>query len=168
MSEKRSKTVTWADPMIGAGRAREMSGLAYMQALCDGTIPLPPISRLLNMQFVAVGEGWIDVALQPDESHYNPIGSVHGGPIATVLDSATACAVHSTLPAGTGYTTLELKVNYVRAVSTETGLLTCRGVVIHRGRRVATSEAHLRDKDGKLYAHATSTCMIFASSGTPR
>jgi uncharacterized protein (TIGR00369 family) len=98
--------------------------------------------------------------MQPSEYHFNPIGSVHGGVTATILDSAMACAIHSKLPQGTAYTTLEIKVNYIRPIIIETGRLTCVGEVIHMGRRMATAEGKLYDAAGKLYAHATTTCMV--------
>ena len=102
--------------------------------------------------------------MTPGEQHYNPIGAVHGGIITTILDSVMGCAVHSTLPAGVGYTTLELKVNFVRAVTHRVGPLRCEGKVVHGGRQVATADATLTDLNGKLYAHATSTCMIFGAT----
>jgi uncharacterized protein (TIGR00369 family) len=108
-------------------------------------------------------------AIEPMEYHYNPIGSVHGGVACTLLDSAMGCAVHTTLPAGVGYTTAELKVNLVRAITSATGLLEAEGKVIHRGNRLATAEGFLRDMDGRLYAHGTSTCVILphTSGNTP-
>jgi uncharacterized protein (TIGR00369 family) len=114
---------------------------------------------------VEVSEGRAVFAVEPAEYHYNPIGTVHGGLAATVLDSALACAVHSTLPAGSGYTTLELHVNLVRAIGHDTGRLTCTGEVVHVGGRVATAQAKLTDASGKLYAHGTTTCMLFRPPG---
>ncbi|MBC8075392.1 MAG: PaaI family thioesterase, partial [Chloroflexales bacterium] len=99
-------------------------------------------------------------AATPAEYHYNPIGSVHGGVAATLCDSAMACAIHTTLPAGVGYTTLELKVNFVRPITVQTGRVTCEGTLIHMGGRVATAEARLTDASGALYAHATTTCLV--------
>ena len=107
--------------------------------------------------------GKVTFFLQPEEYHYNPIGSVHGGVIATLLDSAVGCAVHSTLPAGVWYTTLEIKVSYIKAVTAKTGLLRCEGTVLSAGRQVATAEGRLIDSQGKLYAHATTTCLILKS-----
>jgi uncharacterized protein (TIGR00369 family) len=117
--------------------------------------------RLLNMGIDELDKGRVVFTLEPAEYHYNPIGSVHGGIISTICDSAMGCAVQSTLPAGTGYTTLELKVNFLRAVTLETGPMRCEGRVIHVGGRVATAEAYLTDGAGTRYAHATTTCMIF-------
>lgn len=159
--EQYSRTIQWYDPTEGTRRGLQMAGLDYMRAILSGDIPPPPVSALIQMSFHDAGEGWITFTYLPDQSHYNPLGTVHGGPIATVLDSALGSAVHTTLPAGTGYPTLEIKVNYVRPITTQTGIMTCEGKVINRGRRVATSEAHLRDNDGKLFAHATSTCILF-------
>ncbi|MEM7334721.1 MAG: PaaI family thioesterase [Chloroflexota bacterium] len=161
MNNERSRIVSWEDPTEGAKKGLQLSGLAYMQAIASGEIAPPPVGKLMQMDFEEFGEGWSLFSLTPDESLYNPIGTVHGGPIATVLDSALACCVHTTLPQGTAYTTLEIKINYVRPVTAQSGKLFCKGVVIHRGRRIATSEAHLRDENGKLYAHGTSSCMIF-------
>jgi uncharacterized protein (TIGR00369 family) len=101
------------------------------------------------------------MSLLPAEEHYNPIGSVHGGIIATLLDSVMGCAVHSLLPQGRGYTTLEIKVNYLRAVTHATGRITAEGSALHLGRQMATAEARLRDGSDRLYAHATTTCLVF-------
>lgn len=158
---KRERVIQWENPLPAAGQATKMSGLAYLRAITAGEIPRPPIGILTMMNFVEINEGHVIFSLEPHESHYNPIGTVHGGIIATICDSAASCAVHSTLPAGVAYTTLELKTNFVRAVTVKTGLLHCIGTVIHSGRRMATSEARLVDANNKLYAHATATCMIF-------
>jgi|APFre7841882724_1041349.scaffolds.fasta_scaffold35226_2 uncharacterized protein (TIGR00369 family) len=158
---ERTRTFTWSDPMIGAKAALTMSGLDYLRGMGKGDFPPPPIVDLVDFRFLNVEEGRIVFGFTPAEYHYNPIGSVHGGVISTLLDSALSCAVHSTLPAGTGYTTLEIKVNYVRAVTAKTGPMRCEGKVIHRGSNVATSGAFLTDAEGKLYAHASGTCMIF-------
>ena len=158
---KRNRAYEWEDPLPGFEQGKAMSGLDYMKALAAGRLPRPPIARTLNFTLVeveagrAVFEGW------PEEFHYNPIGGVHGGFAATLLDSALGCAVHTTLPQGTAYTTLQLNVNFVRAISTETGMLRCEARVIHQGRQMATAEAALTDADGKLYAHGTTTCLIF-------
>jgi uncharacterized protein (TIGR00369 family) len=123
-------------------------------------IPHAPIAELLGMELVELGEGRATFALDPAERHYNPLGTVHGGIAATLLDSAMGCAVHTTLSEGDRYTTLELKVNFVRAITEATGRVVASGSVIHRGGRIATAEARLTDEDGRLLAHGTSTCLI--------
>jgi uncharacterized protein (TIGR00369 family) len=160
-TETRTRTITWEDPLPLAQQGRAMSGLAYLRAIQRGELPSPPIAALLGMSIAEVEEGRVVFTVRPAEYHYNPIGVVHGGLAATLLDSAMGCAVHSTLPAGTGYTTLEIKVNYVRALTSEIGDARAEGIVIHRGGRVATAEGRLVGPDGALYAHATTTCIIF-------
>ncbi len=140
-----------------------MSGLDYLKAMQEGRIPPPPIAMLIDMRIVEVSEGRVVFAAQPAEFHYNPLGAVHGGLAATLLDSALGCAIHSTLPAGTSFTTLEIKVNYLRPMTRETGLVYSEGKVIHVGGRVATAEGRITDADGKLYAHGTTTCIILRS-----
>ncbi|UTH74416.1 PaaI family thioesterase [Chromobacterium sp. IIBBL 290-4] len=158
---ERTLTVQWDDPMTGARAALDLSGLDYLQAMADGRLPAPPVAKLLGFDFIRAEKGEVEFAFHPHESQFNPIGTVHGGVISTLLDSAMGCSVHSTLPQGKAYTTLELKVNFVRAVLPANGKLICRGKVIHAGGRMATAEGHLQDEAGKLYAHATTTCMIF-------
>jgi uncharacterized protein (TIGR00369 family) len=150
--------------MVGANAARFMSGLDYLRAIETGEIPPPPIAQLLGFSLKRVDSGQAVFELEPAEYHYNPIGMVHGGVASTVLDSAMGCAVHSTRPAGTGYSTVELKVNFIRPLSTETGTLHCEASVIHTGGRISTAEGKIVDKDGKLYAHGTTTCIIFRPS----
>jgi uncharacterized protein (TIGR00369 family) len=123
-------------------------------------IPHAPIAELVGMELVELGEGRATFALDPAERHYNPLGTVHGGIAATLLDSAMGCAVHTTLSDGERYTTLELKVNFVRAITEATGRVVASGSVIHRGGRIAMAEARLADGDGRLLAHGTSTCLI--------
>ena len=115
---------------------------------------------LMNFSLIEVGEGHAVFAVEPAEYHYNPIGVVHGGLAATLLDSAMGCAVHSTLAAGSGYTTLEIKVNFIRAMTAETGRVRCEANVVHAGARTATAEGRVIDEAGKLYAHGTTTCLI--------
>lgn len=158
---RRSRTITWDDPLIGARAAQTMAGIEYLRAMARGELPGPPIAALLDLRIAEVEEGRVVFTVEPAEYHYNPIGVVHGGLACTICDSAMGCAVHSTLPAGAGYTTLELKVNLVRPLTRETGLVRCEGRTIHVGGRVATAEARLVDAAGKLYAHATTTCLIF-------
>jgi uncharacterized protein (TIGR00369 family) len=132
-----------------------------MQALIRGDVPPPPIAELMDFRPVEVSEGRAVFAVQPAEFHYNPIGVVHGGLVATLLDSAMGCAVQTTLPAGIAYTTLELHTNFVRAITRDSGPLRAEGVVVHRGRKVATAEGKvLEEASGKLVGHGTTTCMI--------
>jgi uncharacterized protein (TIGR00369 family) len=162
--EPRRRTVSWEDPLIGARTAESMSGLDYMRAIARGDVPPPPIALLLGMSIVEVEPGRAVFELEPAEFQFNPIGTVHGGVLATLLDSAMGCAVHSLLPTGSGYTTLELKVNFLRRVTTETGRIRCDGSVIHLGRTVATAEARTADGQGRLIAHATTTCLLLGPS----
>ncbi|MDB4950588.1 MAG: hypothetical protein JWM27_3237 [Gemmatimonadetes bacterium] len=156
----RERTFTWDDPMLGARLAPTLSGMDYLGGMIRGEYPAPPIAAALGFWLETVEPGRAVFAAVPAEFQYNPIGVVHGGFTATLCDSAMACAVHSTLPAGTGYTTLEMKVSLVRAITVDTGRVTCEGTVIHAGGRVATAEARITDAAGRLYAHATSTCII--------
>jgi uncharacterized protein (TIGR00369 family) len=137
-----------------------MSGLDTMRAVVSGALPHPPIGALLRIRMTEADEGRVVCSLEPGEDQYNPIGSVHGGVIGTLMDSAMSCAVHSTLPAGTGYTTLEMKANFLRPVTSRTGPLTCEGKVVHAGSRVATAECRVIDGAGRLYAHGTVTCLV--------
>lgn len=159
-SADRTRTFSWEDPMASAKAGMTMSGLEYLQAMGRGEIPVPPIMKLMNIDGVEVEPGRVVFSVVPAEYHYNPIGVVHGGLACTLADSAMACAIHSTLPAGIGYTTLELKINFVRPLTVGTGRVFCEGKVIHTGSRVATAEGRLTDEAGKLYAHATTTCII--------
>ena len=161
----RQRTVTWSDPMIAAQIAQKLSGLDFLQGIVSGQIPPPPVSRLVNMRLAEAEPGGAVFVLEPDESLYNPIGSVHGGIAATACDSAASCAVQSQLQADQAYTTLEMKVNYVRPITAQTGTLRCVGKAIHIGRRTGMAEARLIDAAGKLYAHATVTCLIFQLDG---
>lgn len=136
-------------------------GVTFLREMVAGRHPVPPMAALLGFTLTEVDDGRAVFVGMPEQRHYNPIGVVHGGFAATVLDSALGCAVHSTLKQGEAYTTLELKVNLVRAITKDTGRVTAEGRIIHRGRTLATSEADLRDEAGRLYAHGTTTCMIF-------
>lgn len=140
-----------------------MSGLELMRAWQTGLDhqDQPSIGRLLGMRPVAIEEGAVTFAVTPQPDFANPLGTVHGGICATLLDSVMGCAVHTTLPAGVGYTTLELKVNYIRAVATDADELTGVGTVIHSGGRTATAEGKVFSADGKLVAHGTTTCIVF-------
>jgi uncharacterized protein (TIGR00369 family) len=157
---KRTLEVRWEDPMALAESARSMSGMDFLRAMRDGKVPHPPICALMNYRLVEVEPGHAVFEGTPAEQHYNPIGVVHGGLAMTLLDSAMGCAVHTQMPAGGGYTTLEAKTNLVRAITSDTGKLRAIGKVVHLGKRVATAEARLEDAAGKLYAHATTTCIV--------
>ena len=157
----RTHIITWDDPMIGANAARTLPGLDYLLALMRGDYPAPPISVLMGMRLIEVENGRAVFAVTPAEYLYNPIGTVHGGFACTLLDSALGCAVHSTLAAGTGYMTIELHTHFIRPITKETGEMRAIGEIIHSGRRLATAQARLIDAEGKLYAHGTTSCMIF-------
>lgn len=138
-----------------------LTGLQQMQAMLEGKLPYPHIAHTLDFSLVEIGEGRAVFQGQPQLKHYNPLGSVHGGWYATLLDSALGCAVHTVMPVGRAYTTAELGVNIVRAASLKSGPLRAIGTVLHAGRQLATAEARIVGADGKLYAHATTTCLVF-------
>ncbi len=142
---------------------KDKTGLEILQAMLAGELPYPPIADTLDFSLIEVSAGKAVFQGTPQLKHYNPLGSVHGGWYATLLDSALGCAVQTMLPAGTAYTTAELGVNIVRAASHKTGPLRAIGTVLHCGRQLATAEARIVDANGKLYAHATTTCMVFAA-----
>jgi uncharacterized protein (TIGR00369 family) len=158
----RSLTVSWQDPRALAQAGRAMSGIEFLRAIRDRRLPAPPIAELLGFRLVEVDSGHAVFEIQPGEQHYNPIGVVHGGIAMTLLDSAMGCAIHSHMPAGAAYTTLEAKTHLVRAVTADTGVLRAIGKAVHLGSRVATAEGRLVDARGKLYAHATATCLILS------
>jgi uncharacterized protein (TIGR00369 family) len=157
---KRSVELQWDDPVQLAQAGRSMAGLDFLRAIRDGRLPHPPICALLGYRLTEVEPGRAVFEITASERHYNPIGVVHGGIAMTLLDSAMGCAVQTQRPAGGAYTTLEAKTNLVRAITSETGPLRAIGKVVHAGKRVATAEARLEDPSGKLYAHATSTCIV--------
>ena len=146
-----------ASPDMVAG----LTGLQVLQAMLAGRLPFPHIAETLDFALVEVEPGKAVFQGTPQLKHYNPLGSVHGGWYATLLDSALGCAVHSTMPAGRAYTTAELSVNIVRAATASTGPLRAIGTVVHCGRQLATAEARIVGPDGKLYAHGTTTCLVF-------
>ncbi|CAN5568268.1 PaaI family thioesterase [soil metagenome] len=157
----RERTTTWEDPAISASHLGREPGPAMLEAVRDGKIPPAPIAATLRFDLDVVEEGRAVFSLEAAEHHYNPIGSVHGGVFATLLDSAAGCAVHSTLAAGVGYTSIDLNVKFVRAMTAATGRVTCEGRVVNRGRRLALAEATITDAAGRLLATATSSCLIF-------
>ena len=144
-----------------AEQVRGRSGLETLRAIFAGELPRPPIGDTLDFVPIRMEEGVAVFQGRPQIRHYNPLGTVHGGWFATLLDSALGCAVHSALPAGKGYTTLELKLNLVRALTEAVPLVRAEGKLVHLGRNIATSEARLAGPDGKLYAHGTTTCLVF-------
>ena len=159
--EPRSRTVTWYDPHVGAEAMGGMTGLEYLRAIGEGVLPPAPIAALMGMAPESVEAGEVVFRCTPDESAYNPIGLVHGGLVCTLLDSVIGCAVQTTLPAGTGYTSLEIKVSYLRAVRSGEGDLVATGRVTKPGRRAAFGEGEVRDTRGRLVASASSTCLVF-------
>ena len=158
----RTRTYSWADPAATAEALPGRSGIELLAGIGRGELPGPPIMATLGIEPVEFSEGLIRFALEPEEMHYNPLGTVHGGVIATLLDSAAGCAVHSVLPEGTGYTSVDLSVKYLRPVTIDTGRVVATGTVVSRGSRTALAEARLTDCRDRLLAHATSTCLLFS------
>lgn len=156
----RRRVVTWSDPKASAKAGRGLAGLQYLRAMMAGELPPPPIMELLGFSLVSVEEGVARMAIEAGEHLYNPIGMVHGGVAATLLDSVMGCAVHTLLPVGRGYTTLEIKVNFVRAVTDASGRVVGEGRVAHLGRQTAVADARLTDEAGRLYATASTTCLV--------
>jgi uncharacterized protein (TIGR00369 family) len=157
----REKTVTWEDPMATALAGRGVAGLDFLRTMIDGEVPGPPIANLLSMSLVSVAPGEAVFTLTPDESMFNPIGAVHGGVVCTLLDSALGCALHTMLPAGRGYTSVEIKVSYLKAVRASSGLLTATGTVVRSGSRVGFTEGVVTDGSGAVVATASSTLLVF-------
>ena len=143
------------------GAIKETGGLEFLQRIFDGELPSPLIGETLDFVPIEAERGRVVFQGRPSKRHYNPLGSVHGGYFCTLLDSALGCAIHSTLPRGMGYTTLELKVNLIRPLNDKVGPVRAEGKTVHVGSRVGIAEATITDVDGKLYAHATTTCLIF-------
>ena len=160
--DARERTYTWADPLQTAAAAAGagLSGLEFFEAMTAGRIPRPPIMDTLGVDSFSVQEDGFEFRLTPRDYHYNPIGSVHGGVFATLLDSACGCAVHVRLPAGVLYTSLDLSVKFLRPVSVGTGQITAVASVVHLGRRTALAEGRIVDAAGRIYATATSSCLI--------
>ena len=163
--QPRSRTVSWHDPAVTALGALERSGLETMRAIRDGELPAPPIAQLMQFDIVDLAEGRVEFSCVLDESVYNPIGVVHGGLVCTLLDTVAGCAVHTTLPQGVAYTSIELKVNYLRAVHAHSGPLTAVGTVVKPGRRVAFAEGEVRDSAGRVVATASSSLLVFPIPG---
>lgn len=156
----RTRTFDWDDPVPLTHRAQGKSGLEILQMAIDGRLPQPPMARLMDIRLSEVEKGKAVFRGVPQEFHYNTLGSVHGGFGATLLDSAMGCAVHTVLDAGDFYTTLEFKINFLRAMTHGTGEVRGIGIVVHAGRTTAIAEGRIVDEGGKLYAFATTTCQI--------
>jgi uncharacterized protein (TIGR00369 family) len=160
----RTREITWQDPVASAALGAGKPGLEYVRAIQQGEIPPPPIAVVMNFSIAELEEGKAVFIGEPGEEHYNPIGVVHGGYASTLLDSALGCAVHTTCPAGVGYTSQTLEVKYLRPITRDTGAVRAEAHVVHRGRKSATSEARLTSlSTGKLLATGTSTCLILES-----
>ncbi|MEU3510561.1 PaaI family thioesterase [Streptomyces longwoodensis] len=157
----RSRTIEWEDPRVSAAAVGRGSGLDFLRDVLAGRLPAPPISATLGFTLEEVEAGRAVFAMEPGEEHYNPIGSVHGGVYATLLDSAAGCAVQSVLPAGTGYTSLDLTLKFLRPITVDTGKVRAVGTVLNQGRRTALAQAELFDTADRLLAHATSSCLLF-------
>ena len=157
---ERKRTYQWENPLETAQKAQSLSGLEFLKLIQEGKIPGPPIFETMDFGRSKVSKGKVSFSFEPKEFHYNPIGTVHGGVISTILDSAMGCTVHSVLEKGFVFTTLELKVNFLKAITHKSGRLIATGKLIHVGRSTALVEASLTDEFGKVFAHGVSTCMI--------
>jgi len=146
---------------VSAEDQKAMSGLEFVRGLADGTLPLNTMAQILGYDVTAAASGRVTVTIEPNGRLLNPAGTVHGGIAATLLDTAMGLAIHSTLDKGVGQTTVEFKISLIRPITPETGLIAAEGVVLNRGRRVGTAEGRLTDRDGRLLAHGTTTCLIF-------
>ncbi|MFQ5966440.1 MAG: PaaI family thioesterase, partial [Acidimicrobiia bacterium] len=153
------RTHEWSEPVELAESARPLSGQEFFVAWSEGEIT-PPMAATLGFGLEDFGDGHVEISCTPDEFHYNPYGTVHGGLAATLLDAATGCVIQTRLPAGAGYATLDLSVNYLRPITTETGTVSCVGKVLSMGRTVAVSEAEVQDQSGRVLARATATCLL--------
>jgi len=163
-ASKRSMSVEWSSPALVAEGLMEISGIDFLRQIIAAKRPPAPIQSLVGFDLIEAADGKAVFSFRPDECHFNPIGSVHGGIAGLLLDSAMGASVHSKLQAGQAYTTLEYKVNLTRPIVAGSGTLHAEGSVVNFGRKVATVEARLEDLNGKLYAHATSTCLIIGES----
>ncbi len=161
-SDPRTRTVRWQDPARFEEPIQKLSGIEFMRAFLAGDLPPPPFMQLLGIRIVSVEPSSVVFEFDPAEYMYSPLGNVHGGIITVLLDTAMGCSFHTTLPAGRGYTTVELKVNFLKSVTAKVGTLRAEGHVIHSGARVASAEARLLDSNQRLYAHATSTMLILS------
>ena len=159
---ERKRTIVWDDPQINKRDAMSsISGLDYLKAIRDGQISPPPAAKLLGYQIKDVDQGFAAFELIPGEHHYNPYATVHGGILSTLLDTTMTAAVLSTLPQGVTCSTVEVKVNFVRPVTAECEVVRSEAKPIHIGRKLATVEGRIKGRNGELYAHGVSTCLIF-------
>lgn len=158
---QRIRTIVWEDPRLSTRDSHSISGLEYLRAIKKGEISAPPVARLLGYNISKIDTGLAVFEIEPAEYHYNPFGTVHGGIASTLLDTTMTAAVLSTLPRGAHCSTIEIKINFILPIVSQTGTLRCKAKTIHVGRRIATAEGKLVDKQEKLYAHAVGTCMIF-------
>ncbi len=158
--EPRSRTVTWYDPLATAAAGSDMSGLEFLRAMAGGSLPPAPIASLFLMTPIEADAGRVVFECEPDQSAYNPIGVVHGGLVCTLADTVAGCAVHSTLERGVGYTSIDINVNFLRPVTSQSGVLRATGRVIKAGRRVALAGAEIVDGAGRPVATATSNCLV--------
>ena len=165
--DDRARTYAWRDPAPFLAALPTTPGLALLEAMMRGEIPEPPIARTIGFADFQAHSGRVIVTLRPAEHHLNPMGTVHGGVICTLLDTVCGCAIHTTLDAGTGYTSLDLNTRFLRPVTAATGLIRCEGEVLARGSRTATAQARLVDENDRLLAHATSTCLLFPIGNSP-
>lgn len=163
----REMIVRWEDPAEALAQLPHLDGIDYLRKMQAGEIPGAPIAGHVAMELTEVAEGAVTFTSTPDESHYNPIGMVHGGLVCTLLDSALGCAAQTLLPAGTGYTSIEIHVNYLRPVTSQSAPLTCVGRVVKPGRRVTFAEGEVRDARGNTVATATGSLLIFPIDGSP-
>ncbi len=164
----RANTFEWADPNDAFAVARNLSGLAYLEALRDGDIPRPPMAALINATVTEVEPGIVAFSAEPGEEHLNPLGTIHGGFICTLLDTVAGCAAHTTLPAGVGYISIEIKVNYLRAINPNGGPITAHGTVTKPGSRIVFVDAEARDAQNRLVATASSSLLVLPGRGHNR
>src|SRR6201997_855506 len=158
---EQARLIPWRDPVTTTAAVASMSGLACWRGVIAGPFPPPPIGEIIQMRVVDVENGSVTFTCTPDASMYNPLGMVHGGAVCTLLDTAAACAMHTTLPEGVGYTSVEIKVNYLKAVTVASGPLTAVGAVVKAGSRIGFAEGKVTDASGNLVATATSTLLSF-------
>lgn len=159
----RSRTITWDDPTAGLPALASMAGLDYLQAMSRGEIPIPPMAALMGFTGFEAGDGKVVFTIDPAEYHYNPLGTVHGGMVATLVDTALGCAVQTKLPAGTAYTTVDLQISFVRPITVDTGRVSCTGEVVRVGRRIGRAIARVEDAEGRLLAYASASQAIITA-----